>query len=289
MKKIKYSLILLLLIGKCTLHAQEFIPTIIELGAYKLSGDVRFYYPDNLWDYINGAAVVFNAYDFQKLSLFRIISPDSKEVKVEIYNMNKHLNAYGIYSTEKIQGIKSANIGINSFLEAENLFFWQDKYYVKIMAYEPDEDFLLNIAKIVSAKLPNTKPFPEEFSLFPEADRIIGSETYLRKEIFGQEYLVNGFRINYSSKTEYSIYLLALENETLCDSVFNKYFDFQQNLKKVKKQNLNLGECSYQTSDAYYGTMSVIKIKNYMLVITGIKEKALVTKLFTEVNRKIVE
>ncbi len=278
---------LLILVFCSGLSAQQFVPGPEELEGLQLSEEPQYFDPDNLWDYINGAAISYNAYDFQKLTLIRLADPlTAKEIKVEIYDMNKHLNAFGIYSSEKIPRAKSADVGINSFTETENLFFWQDKYYVKIINYEQDSLLLKKVAEIIDAKLPDTGSFPPEFKLFPQAGKIEGSERYSRKEIFGQQYLTNGFICDYQRGSEaFSIYLLLHDDTESCHVNFAKYFHSQT----AKKKNLKYGEQSFQVQDDYYGPMSFIKETSYIIAIVGTKKKELIAGLYEGIAKRILD
>ena len=95
------------------------------------------YYPENLFEYINGAAEIYLAYDFQEL----IVSQHKKDqsemnVAVEIYHMGSEKNAFGIYSAERFSDNTFIDVGLQGYMEEGTLNFLVGQYYVKLLCFD---------------------------------------------------------------------------------------------------------------------------------------------------------
>ena len=131
---------LLLLVTGRTLHATELknlIPSSPELTGFTITHDVEYYTRENLWDYMNGGAPGYLAYGFEEMVTLQVKNlKNHSEIVVDMYDMGNHLNAFGIYSVERVPGGRDLAFGVDSFHYDTTLCFWQDKYYVKLMSYD---------------------------------------------------------------------------------------------------------------------------------------------------------
>ena len=68
----------------------------------KESASPQIYFPETLFEYINGAAEIYLSYDFKELIVAEYQkSGSSDSIAVEIYDMGNHKNSFGIYSAER--------------------------------------------------------------------------------------------------------------------------------------------------------------------------------------------
>ncbi len=110
---------------------------------------------------------------------------------------------YGIYTLERSQEGVAVEWGCDGLLYGNALYFWQDRYYVKIMAYDiaQETDKLLSkIAGSISRKLPDVEASPKQLAIFPENGRIKDSDRYIKTDVLGQDYFHDGFRMEYDRK-----------------------------------------------------------------------------------------
>jgi len=192
---------------------KEKLPSAGEFADFKIMEKPAMYHPGNLWRYVNGGASIYLAYDFEELITFTIIHKGSEiEIAVDIYDMGKPINAYGIYSLQRSPDGKPIKWGSDGSLSGGALYFWQNRYYVKLMPYNitPRADELLpKLAGIISRKLPDVQVLPRQLNVFPKDSSIKNSDRYIKKDILGQDYFKNGFRVEYELKgQQYTIILI---------------------------------------------------------------------------------
>jgi len=95
-KEIIIGFLLIFLTGSAS--AQEF--TFPDLAGFKKTLDYPVFGPENLWDFINGAADTYLAYGFVDLHVAEY-KKGKNVIKIEIYRHSDKIMAFGIYSTER--------------------------------------------------------------------------------------------------------------------------------------------------------------------------------------------
>ena len=94
--KFLFTFLLIILSGSAS--AQEI--NIPDLKGFKKITNYPVYTPENLWDFINGAADTYLAYGFVDLHVAEY-KKGKNVIKLEIYRHSDNTMAFGIYSTER--------------------------------------------------------------------------------------------------------------------------------------------------------------------------------------------
>jgi hypothetical protein len=188
MKQIIITVMVILTISTAAL-ADDFP----EIHGWKSIEEVMYYGPDNLWEYINGAADQFIDYGFQSMSMGEF-SAESIAVSIDIYDMGKPLHAFGVYATESRGITERYSIGAEAaIVPPSQCLMFKGKYYVKIYAFEGElsltsgKDLLHEIA----SALPGTTALPAELDLLPKKGQIAGSYGYTKLGYLGLSELKN--------------------------------------------------------------------------------------------------
>jgi hypothetical protein len=97
---------------------------------------MEIYNRQNLFDYIDGGAELYLAYDFKQLVVQKYIpqirdSLPEESITVEIWQMNSSADAYGVYSLDR-EG-ERVTIGQGGVYGDGFLRFWKDVYFIKIL------------------------------------------------------------------------------------------------------------------------------------------------------------
>ncbi len=102
-----------------------------QLGAWKAHDKDEFYNRDTLYQYINGGAELYLAFDFQQVFVRRYIGSDNTEIILDIYDMGNADDAFGIFSVERED--EEIGIGQDSEYGGGLLRFWKDRFFVSII------------------------------------------------------------------------------------------------------------------------------------------------------------
>jgi hypothetical protein len=106
-----------------------------DIAGFTRSNEVVSYRPDNLFEYINGAAELYLMYDFNGLNLQQYKDKDENTITVEIYDQQTVNNSFGIFSQERPYECEYLDIGTQAAYMEGYLNFYQGRYYVKVAGY----------------------------------------------------------------------------------------------------------------------------------------------------------
>jgi len=131
------------------------------IGAWEAREADRVFDRATLYDYMDGGAEVYLAFDFRGVWTRRYAGPDGRELTLDIYDMGSPAEAFGIFSCDRED--PEAGIGQASEYGFGLLRFWQGRYFVTLTAAEDDEKSqkaVLDIGKAVVGLLgpPGLKP-----------------------------------------------------------------------------------------------------------------------------------
>ncbi len=158
------------------------------------------YGPDNLWEYINGAAELFLTYDFRQLAV-RDLERGEQYATVSVYDMGHPMNAFGIFERESpTDGERLDEPGAGAVLQPpyQGLMF-KDRFYVKVEVGggDMDEATLRELLAAAAAGLPGADDPPAELALLPAANRQPGTVAYTGRDYLGLADLRNCLHADY--------------------------------------------------------------------------------------------
>lgn len=161
---------------------RSFLPD--NLSVYEVSSE-ESYTKENLYDYINGGAELFNSYGFKKL-LTRTYNADGQpEIIVDIFDMGTSQDAFGVFSYSMHKHEKDYGQGSQS--SKGMIVFWMDRYYVSIIAY-PETDLskkaVNELAGSISAKIGKYGELPVILNYLPEEGISRESIKYFRHYVW---------------------------------------------------------------------------------------------------------
>jgi hypothetical protein len=237
------------------------------LDGYKLITDYPVYTPDNLWDFIDGAADGYNALGFRELHVAEY-KRGRERIKAEIYRHNDHIMTFGIYASERSSSYRFKNIGAQGYSVGGAINFFTGDYYVKIRAYsrkpktlQAAESLSLRIAGMLGG---DTK-MPALLTEFPDEGRKINEEMYINESVLGHQYLNKAFKASYSiGNDNFDIYLIKTNSAQEAFESASKY------LAASGIEAINSESCKYVFNDGYNGTIFLSWKENMIVIISGL-------------------
>jgi hypothetical protein len=107
---------------------------------WKLSSPVKIYDKTTIFDYIDGAAELYFAYNYTKVASAEYKNGQTSII-IDVYDMTTPENAFGIYSLNRYQGANYVSIGNEGILTGTNLDFWKGNYYCKVYSFDQSEKY----------------------------------------------------------------------------------------------------------------------------------------------------
>jgi hypothetical protein len=143
----------------------------VKIAAFAASGPDAVFDRKTLYDYMDGGAEVFLAFDFREVLVRRYKKTDGNEIILDIYDMGSAAEAYGMLSLDRSAEASNAEVGQESRFGFGLLRFRQGRYFVSIMTTAEDEEAdraVLELGKAAAAKLGPPGPLPELLEVLPE-------------------------------------------------------------------------------------------------------------------------
>jgi hypothetical protein len=253
-------------------HAlSQLLPTSLTLAGRTLASRPYFYAPQDLYEYIDGAADLFIAYGFVALAGANYGSGgnSSDSFTVDIYDMGEKLNAFGVFQINRDPESSSRGIGTASYGDDNYVVFHKDRYYVEVRAFEESETLKggpLTIARQVADRIPGDASLPFELSYFPEKARIHGSEKYIRGGILGHAFLDRGLMCEYGIRDDrVSLFLALLPSRQDAVGSFQQYKSFLEEAGQTCLPLEGVGERGFVSREPYHDNLVVIQSGSYIL------------------------
>jgi len=243
--------------------------TMPELSGYKKSLNYPVFKPENLWDFINGAAENYLSYGFVDLHVAEY-KKGKNVIKLEIYKHSDNTMAFGIYSTERSPSFRFMNIGAQGYIVDGAVNFFKGDYYVKIRTYSKNEKTIQDaesLALKVSNMIAGESKMPGVLSKFPDTGKRINEETYINESVLGHKFLNKAFKAIYESGSDnFSIYIF--ENNSPEEAMV----PVEAYLKSAGMDPVGAGSGKYMIKDGYNGTIFLAWKENQIVIISGLSQ-----------------
>jgi len=242
-----------------------------ELESWSLVNEAQNYFPETLYEYINGAAEIYLAYDFKQL----IVGEYTKEksdvsVTVEIYDMGNEKNAFGIYSAERFQDNTFVSLGTQGYIEEGSLNFLAGNYYVKLLCFEcneQSEEYLELFGQQICTKLEKKGQWPPLLDKFYKEGIIPNSEKFILKNFLGYSFLHDGYIVSYKHQGhEFDCFLIEGNDSTEAQDMLDKY------LQTRKREDIHQIPLGFVIKDRYYHNIYLAKKGRYLFGVLKIKK-----------------
>jgi hypothetical protein len=242
-----------------------------EVESWSLTEKPESYYPENLFEYINGAAEIYLAYEFKELIVAQQKKDESENnVAVEIYDMGNETNAFGIYSAERYPDNRFIEMGIQGYLEEGTLNFLVDRYYVKLLCFECEdqsEEILKAFSQKIVERVGQPGNLPSLLKAFPSEGLETNSESFILRNFMGYSFLHNGYSAKYKrNDLEFDCFVAEGKDDRDATEMLEKY------LEAKKSQNVRKIDSGFHIKDKYYHNIYMAKVGNKICGVIKIKD-----------------
>lgn len=242
------------------------IPEPLPSGAVT-QGRPSFYTPDNLYEYMDGAADVFVLYGVRTL-LHLDARAQAVDLTVDVFDMGSPDAAFGMYAAERAPDYHFLSIGAEAYQNTGILNFVQDRYYVKLAAFGEGADAALETwARTLSARIGTNPALPALLARLPAEGRKPHSEQYMPNDPLGHPFLGPAYVAAYSAgEAESKLYVTLARDEA----------DAHKRLKQLQEHFTRTGKCTpaldlaagaIRGQNSFEGTVIARTAGRYLLVL----------------------
>jgi hypothetical protein len=250
-----------------TASAQEFTFPVLE--GYKKTTNYPVFGPENLWDFINGAADTYLAYGFINLHVAEY-KKGKNVIKLEIYRHSDNTMAFGIYSTERSSSFRFINLGAQGYIADGAINFFKGNYYVKIRTYSKSEKTLRStesLALKVANMLEGNSEMPAMLSQFPETGKKVNDETFINESVLGHKFLNKAFKASYElGNDNFSVFIMANNSPEETRKSVEAF------LAATGMDAAEAESGRYMLKDGYNGTVFLAWKGNMIVIISGLSQ-----------------
>jgi hypothetical protein len=260
--------IIVFFIASC-ISASSFSQEIVfpVMSGFKLKTDYPVYRPDNLWDFIDGAAETYLSYGFVDLHVAEY-KKHKAVIKVEIYKHSSHTMAFGVYSSERSSSFKFTNLGSQGYYADGIINFFKGNYYVKIKTYSKKPKTLIaedELAQKVAAMLEGEAAMPGMLSLFPQEGKKNNEEVYLSESVLGHSFLNNAFKASYEVGPDaFSVFVIDSPTEEEAAKTASLY------MAATGIDQIETGDSRFVLNDGYNGSVFLAWKDKRIVIISGL-------------------
>lgn len=160
----------------------ELLPSDFE--AWKKTEKPFIYTRDTLYDYIDGGAELYIAYNFKELLAVKYEKGEEEEIVIDFFDMGNSYDAYGIFSHGREE--ENEDLGQGAEYSSGLLTFWKDRYYVSILSYPETEEkkqVILKLGRLLAEAVPGTGKIPPLVSLLPQKNLMTNTIRYFHHPV----------------------------------------------------------------------------------------------------------
>jgi hypothetical protein len=208
---------------------------------WSIEADDRIYDSETIFDYINGGAEVYRAYNMRRCLSRRYTTSKGPDIVLDIFDMGSSQDAYGVF-THDLEGDVVA-LGQDGRLRPGWLNFWKNLFFVSIYTEEETPIAIQAVhalGKTIDRLIPTKGERPEILKLLPGQGLKSDSVRYLHHPIIlnYHYYLSDTNLLNLSPKTEAVLAnyqyqaeqaLILLVSYPQTDAAANAYTNFLKN------------------------------------------------------------
>jgi hypothetical protein len=180
---------------------------------WKASGDDAVYDRKTLYDYMDGGAEVYLAFDFREVFVRKYADAAGDELVLDIYDMGSPAEAFGMFSCDRQD--PEAGLGQGSEYGPGLLRFWRGRYFVSVTVSgneDKAEGAVMALGKAVAPLVGPDGALPDMLALLPGAGLRPDRTAYFHNQV----HLSNRYYISAEN-------ILHLDERTAC--VFAEYDD----------------------------------------------------------------
>jgi uncharacterized protein DUF6599 len=246
----------------------RFIADPLPAGAVAKQSAV-FYGPDNLYEYMDGAADIFVLYGVHQL-LHADLRANSADISVDVFDMGSADSAFGMYAAERSPDSRFIAIGAEGYQYEGMLNFLQDRYYVKLLGFGDGADAVLDtFARALSARIGTNPALPALLSKLPKDNRKPHSEQYMPADPLGHAFLGPAYMVAYTSGDQESKLFVTVARDEA---------DAQQRLKQLEQHFTKTGHCepapavaegAIRASNSFEGSVIARTKGRYLLLLVN--------------------
>ncbi|MFC1530155.1 DUF6599 family protein [Gemmatimonadota bacterium] len=248
--------------------------------------------PENLYEYINGEAEVYNDYEFIEMVTASHARHDDPlaSVTFDIYDMGTILNAFGIYSNYRRPELTFGEIGEEAIVSDLNLRFWKGRFFVQVNAGSMEE-VVKNALPAYAAKIADSikqVELPATVFILPEEGQVPHSLRYMARGMLGQEAFTRSFEAKYLLPSgECTAFLVPKDSPGEARAALASFIGNLHQQGQVEEMPDPASLSTFSADTEYYGSLTARLSGNYVVGVIRYHDRAEAAILIAAIEARL--
>jgi hypothetical protein len=258
-----------------------------QIAGWRLAAEIQRFEPKTLYEYIDGAADLYLACDFEELQVAEYGNPKKASIILEVYRHRTSRDAFGIYSQERLPDADVLPVGAQGYIDKNILNFVVGRYYVKISSANTgaeDREVLQSFATKVEENLGEREGLPALLTVFPAEGKKGNSEKYIARNFLGYPFFSAVFTADYELPgRKFRLFIIETADAKECRGIVQKY------VRQVKMPDREIGEGRHTIADPHHGTVDLYWKGRYIWGAVDLADAELRSKYLKRIEEKMKE
>jgi len=252
----------------------DLLPAETMPGWTRVEGPVE-YDRDTLYEYIDGAARMYNAFGFTRLAHASYAPPSGggAPVVLDVYHMGDALSAYGIYTNTRPPEAEPRAWGAEGYLLGRVAAAWRGAIYIHAKAGDENPASVAMLERLVArvaAAAPGTTELPAMAALLPREDLLRNSDRYVANDLLGHTCLPGGLLAEYAADHgEYLLFLSDTGSVPAARAAIDTLREYESEEGGVLGEETRAGAAGFRAVDPGLGRGIVIRRGRFVAGIWG--------------------
>jgi hypothetical protein len=256
-------------------------------GGFSRTKAVEFYNKGNLFELINGQAIFYLSYGFEKLS-HAFYQKGSQTYKVDVYQVQDELSAMGCFREQKDEEASTLAVGTEGYLMEYLAAFYKGIYYLEIVPTgDGKADDLKSLATQLAGIIPGKTSLPREMGVFPKQGIVAGSETYFGESLLSYSFMGRGLSANYTQTGSDKELRVFFAIAAAPDSARNIQKEFNSKLTNAGSLTITGASAGIRGELPYRGESWLFTWDRYAIGAIGVANKEQATAILQQLLTNI--
>lgn len=251
------------------------LPALSSLEGWNIAAGPDEYLPDELYEYIDGAAPRYLTYGFRKLVHIRyeLGGDPLSSVTLDVFDMGSTLGAFGLYRSLMPAAAVLQDWGAEGHRSGTVAAAWKDRIYVQ---GEADDDRTALISVLdqlmsrVCGEVAGDTSLPTILASLPSEGLVSQSERHVAADLLGHTFLPGGVRATYDIEGhEAELFFSDLGSEEAAAEAMASLRAFQSQWGTIIHEVPSIGIGGFRFSDPGLGPGIAVGTGRYVAGVYG--------------------
>lgn len=271
---------------------KKLLPVPFCAEGWTLDGKVTLFDKDTLFDRVNGESELYFPYGFTVLAYARYASKQNPQIAIDadVYSMGSLLDAFGMFANYRKKDSIDIAVGAEGTLSASQVFFYQDRYFVRLQATGTTtlgQDILFACAGAIAKNLPQNKGRPNELDAFQVPAVAKKSERYVAQSLLGYDFFRRGLIAEAVLNSEpVQVFLVPEQSREAAARAFDQYRAYLKTAGSDVRVTEAQGRISLEAIDPLYGNVYVEQAGRFVIGAVRFKSAPAARQIVEQVRAR---